>query len=300
MKVLVTGASGRFGPFVVEELETAGHDVVLMSRSRPAAADRWPWVQGDINCFEDCQRAVAGGVEAIQHVAAEAGPTDHPAGRGHAEERGVPFDQTMRTNILGTYYLLQAALAADVGVFVMTGSNCALGHGSRISGTDFPIRYLPIDEDHPSDVEDSYSYTKLVGEELLASYTRAYGLRTYALRSAGICPPQRRADMARDVGPAGAWNVWLWAWIASEDLARAHRLLMEQAADIAPHGAYFCNGDDTTALEPTRELLERFRPDLLPLAKGLKGHASLLSNDKLRRTVGWEPQTSWRALRTEL
>ena len=95
-------------------------------------------------------------------------------------------------------------------------------------------------------------------------------MRTFALRSAGICPPQRRADMAKAAGSAGAWNVWLWAWIASEDLARAHR-----------------------------ELLERFRPDLLPLAKGLEGHASLLSNDKLRRTVGWQPQTSWRALRGE-
>ena len=296
MKVLVTGASGRFGPFVVAELESAGYDLVLLSRSRPEGADRWPWVAGDINNFEDCRKALAGGVEAIQHVAAEPGPTDHPADRQRAAEKGRPFDQTMRTNILGTYYLLQAALEKDIGVFVMTGSNCALGHGSRISGTDFPIRYLPIDEEHPSDVEDSYSYSKLVGEELLASYTRAYGMRTYALRSAGICPPQRRADTARHAGPAGAWNVWLWAWIGSEDLAAAHRLLMEQAADIEPHGAYFCNGDDTTALEPTRELIERFRPDLLPLAKGLEGHASFLSNDKLRRTVGWEPKTSWREL----
>ena len=296
MKVLVTGASGRFGPFVVAELESAGYDLVLLSRSRPEGADRWPWVAGDINNFEDCRKALAGGVEAIQHVAAEPGPTDHPADRQRAAEGGLPFDQTMRTNILGTYDLLQAALEKDIGVFVMTGSNCALGHGSRISGTDFPIRYLPIDEEHPSDVEDSYSYSKLVGEELLASYTRAYGMRTYALRSAGICPPLRRADMAGHAGAAGAWNGWLWAWIGSEDLAAAHRLLMEQAADIEPHGAYFCNGDDTTALEPTRELIERFRPDLLPLAKGLEGHASFLSNDKLRRTVGWEPKTSWREL----
>jgi nucleoside-diphosphate-sugar epimerase len=59
---------------------------------------------------------------------------------------------------------------------------------------------------------------------------------------------------------------------------------------------YFCNGDDTTALEPTMELVERFRPDLLPVARGLEGHASLLSNRRLRETVGWEPRTSWRAL----
>ena len=106
----------------------------------------------------------------------------------------MAFDETMRTNIMGTYYLLEAAVARGIGVFVMTGSNCALGHGFRISGREFPYQYLPVDEGHPSDVEDSYSYSKLVGEELLAMYTRAHGMRTYALRSAGICPPERRED----------------------------------------------------------------------------------------------------------
>ena len=67
---------------------------------------------------------------------------------------------------------------------------------------------------------------------------------------------------------------------------------MERAGEIEPHGAYFCNGDDTTALEPTRELVERFRPELLEKTD-LEGHASLLSNAKLRKT-GWEPRTSWR------
>ena len=294
MKVLVTGASGRLGRFVVPELEAAGHELVLTSRRRPDAAERWPWVQGDITSFDDCMKATAGGVEAIQHLAAQPGPSDHPKSREQNEKRGVPFDQTMRSNIMGTYYLLQAALARGIGIFVMTGSNCALGHGSRISSREFPFRYLPIDEEHPSDVEDSYSYSKLAGEELLASYTRAYGIRTYALRSAGITPPERRADMARNAGPATGWNPWLWCWVGSEDVASAHRLLMEKAQAIEPHGVYFCNGNDTTALEPTRELVERLKPELLPLLRDVEGHESLISNKKLRQALGWEHRTSWR------
>jgi nucleoside-diphosphate-sugar epimerase len=294
MKVLVTGASGRLGPFVVSELESAGHELVLMSRSRPGAADRWPWVEGSITDYEACLKATEGGIEAIQHVAATPYPTDHPSSRQRAAERGVPFDETMRTNIIGTYYLLQAAVERNIGIFVMTGSNCALGHGFRISGSEFAIHYLPIDERHPTDVEDSYSYSKLAGEELLASYTRAYGIRTYALRSAGICDAERRAEAAKNAGPATGWDEWLWPWIGSEDLASAHRLLMEKAEKIEPHGVYFCNNDDTTALEPTMELIARFKPELLPRCKGLDGHASLMSNAKLRETVGWEPRTSWR------
>jgi nucleoside-diphosphate-sugar epimerase len=100
--------------------------------------------------------------------------------------------------------------------------------------------------------------------------------------------------MAENAGPAKGWNPWLWAWVGSEDVASAHRLLMEKAGQIPAHGAFFCNGDDTTALEPSLELIERFKPELLPLVKELPGHASLLSNQKLRQTVGWEPRTSWR------
>ena len=153
MKVLVTGSSGRLGPHVISELEGAGHDLVLFSRRPPAPAlSQWPWVQGDIRVFEDCLRAVEGGFDAIQHLAAQPWPTDHPAERKLAEERGVSFDTTMQSNIMGTYYLLQAALTVDIGIFVMTGSNCSLGHGYRISGEPFPYRYLPVDEEHPTAV----------------------------------------------------------------------------------------------------------------------------------------------------
>jgi UDP-glucose 4-epimerase len=251
-------------------------------------------VAGDIRSFEDCARAVQGRFDAIQHLAAQPWPTDHPQQRETAEERGVPFDTTMESNVMGLYYLLQAALYAKVGIFVMTGSNCALGHGYRISDRAFPFEYLPVDEAHPSAVEDSYSYSKLAGELLLESYARAYGMRTYAVRAAGICNEERRRGIAARAAPLSEWNPWLWAWVGSEDVASAHRLLMEKAEEIEPHGVFFCNADDTTALEPSRELVEQFRPDLLPLVRELSGHGSFLSNQRLRDTVGWVHQTSWR------
>lgn len=299
MRVLVTGCSGRLGPFVVKELERAGHDLVLFSRREPAAdIHHWPWVRGDIAVWEDCQRAfqVGGRLDAVQHLAAQPSPSDHPDSREHMQELGVPFDTTMRSNVMGLYYLLQAALCQEAGIFVMTGSNCALGHGYRISSRPFPLYYLPVDEAHPSDVEDSYSYSKLAGELLLDSYTRAYGMRTYAVRAAGICNEERRRAIAQNARPAQGWTSWMWAWVGSEDVASAHRLLMEKASagEIEPHGVFFCNGDDTTALEPSRTLVEKFNPELLPLAGGLHGHASFLSNQRLRQAVGWEPQTSWR------
>ncbi len=294
MRVLITGASGRLGPHVVRELADHGHELVLFSRREPAEElRRWPWIQGDLNIFEDCLRA-AEGVDAIQALGAEPSPSDHPDLRPQFEERGIPFDRTMHTNVMGLYYLLQAALQNDVGVFVQTGSNCALGHGYRISDCPFPFGSFPIDETHPSDVEDAYSYSKLAGEMLLASYTRAYGIRTYAVRAAGICDAARRKAMAENAQPAAAWNPWLWAWVGSEDVASAHRLLMEKAETIEPHGVYYCNGDDTTALEPSIDLIERFKPEYLDLVTDLPGHASFLSNQRLKDVAGWQHRTSWR------
>lgn len=295
MKVLVTGSSGRLSPFVIDDLVTHGHEVILFSR-KPVSEKyaHLPLILGDINKFSDCERAMAGRIEAVQHLAAQPWPVDHPNERKSAEEQGIPFDATMRSNILGLYYLLQAALQKGVEIFVMTGSNCALGHGYRISRNLFPFKYLPVDEKHPSDVEDSYSYSKLAGEELLASFTRAYAMRTYSVRAAGICDESRRRSIAQNARAASGWSDWLWAWVGSEDVASAHRLLMEKAHSIQPHGAFFCNGDDTTALEPSRQLVETYRPDLLPAVLSLPGHASFLSNQKLKEVVGWQHATSWR------
>jgi len=296
MKVLVTGASGQLGTFVIRALRER-HDVVLMSRQPPDAEfASLPWVHGDLTVFADCRQVVQG-VDAIQHLAAQPWPVDHPALRGQAAAQGIPFDATFKSNMLGVYYLMQAAVEAGVRRVVMAGSNCALGHGYRISQTPFPLQALPIDESHPASPEDSYSYSKLAGEMLLASYTRAYGIRTYVTRLAGICSPERRQQMAQHAAPATGWNPWLWAWVGSEDVASAHRLLMEGPDTLPLHDVYYLTADDTTALEPSAELIARWRPTLVPFAEGLRGHQAFFSTSKLTQAVGWQHHTSWRDLR---
>ena len=293
MKVLVTGASGTLGPFVIRALMER-HDVVLMSRRQPDPTfSALPWVQGDLTVFADCRRAVQG-VDAIQHLAAQPWPVDHPALRGRAADQGIPFDATFQSNMVGVYYLMHAAVEAGVRRVVMAGSNCALGHGYRISQTPFPFQSLPLDEYHPAYPEDSYSYTKLAGEMLLASYTRAYGIRTYVTRPASICPPERRQHLAHNAVLATGWNPWLWAWVGSEDVASAHRLLMEGPETFPPHDVYYLTADDTMALEPSAALIARFQPALMPFAEGFSGHQSFFSTRKLQQAVGWRHHTSWR------
>ena len=301
MKTLVTGVTGIFGPHLVRELLAHGHEVVLFSRRKPPEEFKdLEWIQGSINSVDDCLHAMKGrGFDAIHNVAAMPDPTDSPNLANFIDRYNDTsfFPLTMQTNIIGLYNMLQAALRSDVGIFVNTGSNCALGHGYRITERPFEIKYLPIDEEHPSDVEDSYSFSKRVGEQLLEVYSRVYGMRCYSLRAAAILDAEDRAKLkARaDTKPVTEWSEWLFPWIASEDLAAAHRLLMEQTHSIVPFGYYYCHNDDTDILEPTMDIIRAYKPDLVHVIREpLEGHASLFSNKRLKAVVGWRPEKSWR------
>ena len=294
MKVLVTGASGRFAQYMVAALR-GDYEVRLFAR-KPVPEDRadLPLIQGDLNCYEDCVRAVQG-VDVIQHLGAVPWPSDDPRARERIQSMGrelPPFDDTMKTNIIGTYYLMHAAAEAGVKMVVMTGSNCAFGHCGHIG--DFPFQYMPLDEEHSSDIMSSYSYTKLVGEELLAWYTRAHGIRTYITRPAQIYPPEGLETYARNVQPATDWSGAFWGYVASEDLAEMQRLLMEKADMLPEHAVFVANALDTLALEPSRELVERFRPQWLPMAQELEGHQAFFSMEKAKRLLDWAPRHSWR------
>ena len=296
MKILITGASGRLGRYVIRELVN-DYELVLSSRHQPPDEfAHLPWLSAELTNFADCQKIVQG-VDVIQHLGAQPEPTDHPQMRQSFAHKGIPFDDTFKANLLGTYYLLQAAVEAQVKTIVMTGSNCAFGHGFRISQTPYPFHYLPFDENHPCFPEDSYSFTKKAGEELLASYSRAYGIRTYLTRPAGIRTEFQRRQIATEAKPTQSWDPWLWAWVGSEDLAKAQRLIMEASHQLPLHDVFLVNADDTTALEPSLELIERFQPDLLPVVKQLRGHQAFFNCDKIKTQLGWQHYTSWRQYR---
>ena len=67
-----------------------------------------------------------------------------------------------------------------------------LGLGFRISEAPFQVDYLPIDEDHPLRPEDTYSLSKVLDEELLKAFSRAYNIDCIALRLMGVDYPHWR------------------------------------------------------------------------------------------------------------
>ncbi len=293
MQVTITGGTGSLAQFVIAELE-GKHDIVLFDRVRPGENRftydiRHPYVHGDLTSIDDCKQAVKGS-EAIIHLGGIPYPTEQNVG---TEEHPLPYDETMRVNCMGTFYLMEAARRAEVKTVVIASSNCVLGHGFRVSGKPFPFKAFPVDETHPLDFEDSYSLSKLVNEETIASFSRAYGMHCYALRPAGIAREQRMIAMANNQKPTEAWSDWLYAYVDIRDMARAFRECLEASPDMPPFEAFYVNAADTTVPEDSRDLVERLRPDLAPLAQHLEGRQQFISTKKAERMFGYRARHSW-------
>ncbi len=283
MRVLITGAAGYVARFVASDLEH-DHDIVLCSRRNPAEVEHGPrttapYVRADLTNLEDCRRVVEG-IDMIVHIGAN---------------NWVASD-TFYNNSMSTYNLLEAMREVGIKRMIFASSNCALGHCSRPSGKPFPVRYFPIDEQHPADIEDNYGLSKVVNEETLSAYAKAYGIESVSMRLAWCNGPdeyamreQRGYDAANGVGG-------FWAYVDMRDVAQAFRLALKApVAAVAACRAYYINAADTLAAESSAELIERFYPQYHEFAEKLSGHASFFSWEAAHRDLGYTPQYSWRA-----
>src|SRR3954465_7843148 len=74
MRVLVTGGAGYIGSVIVDRLIDAGHDVVVFDNLSKGHADAVPQsaelVRGDLLDGDLLRRTLAGGVNAVVHMAA--------------------------------------------------------------------------------------------------------------------------------------------------------------------------------------------------------------------------------------
>jgi nucleoside-diphosphate-sugar epimerase len=297
MQITITGGTGSVAQFVIQELQER-HSLVLFDRVKPGE-NRFnfeishPVIVGDMTDFATCERAVAGS-QAIIHLGAIPWPVEHPVWRARIPAAlSMPWDETFRVNTMGSYYLLEAARRAGVGTVVAITSNCVLGHGFRISDQAFPLERLPIDESHAYDPEDSYSLSKLLTEEIMHSYSRAYGLRCYAIRPATVFRPEMMTGYAQGYQPPTEWSEWFFGYNDVRDVARAIRQCLEAAERLPIFDAYYINAADTLVLEDSRVIVERLRPEWATQAASLVGRQAFIATGKAERAFGYRPQYSW-------
>jgi nucleoside-diphosphate-sugar epimerase len=291
MNILVTGGSGGLARFICQEF--ADHHIMLMDRV-PPPPDRanLPFVQGDLTVFEDCQRAIAAcQPEAILALAAIPWPSDDADRRAKAQAAGrvlPPPDLTMNVNVMGLYYLLMAAAEAGVKKVIQTSSIVG------VLTFGLPIHYLPIDERHPGFAVNSYNYSKIVGEWMCQWFTRSYGMQTICMRPAWNIPPEQLQRHAKDVQPTTSWSGILWHYVDTRDVARAHRLAFDALDRLPSHDSFLVHAPDHMAPEESRQLVSKFRPDLLSsIPVYLQGRGAFVSCEKARNAFGYRGRYSW-------
>jgi UDP-glucose 4-epimerase len=320
-RVLITGGCGNLGRLCAARFADAGDDVVLLDSVRPEDTP-FPWSTDlpvhlvdltDGPAVEALLDDVA--PEVVVHLAAERVPSDHPdpdracaprfapdgaavaGGEWNPHRAAARRDATFRSNVLGTYYLLDALVRAGVRRLVAASSLCVLGAAFRISDRRFEIDTLPIDETHPLRPEDSYSVSKVANEEMYAAYARAYGLQVAAIRPPVVLydtVPASWANRFHDEpappGPGGI-DANLLMYVDGRDLAEAF-LRASQAPGLDGFEAFYVATGRLAASSPKR-WLQQHRPDLDHFTDALGDDDDLLRIDKARRLLGYVPRHRW-------
>ena len=294
-KILITGAGGFIGSHLVELCVKEGY--VVKAFVHYNSMNRWGWledsqckdeievVSGDIRDYDSVFSALKG-CDTVFHLAALI---------------GIPYSYVsplayIRTNIEGTYNVLQAARELSTKNILITST-------SETYGT---AQYVPIDEKHPMVGQSPYSATKIGADQLALSFYRSFDLpvkvvrpfNTYGPRQSaraviptiitqilegneeinlGNCTPTRDLTYVEDtargfVAIAQAnnlvgevTNIGTNSEISIGDLARLIASLMDKEIRIA---------EDTQRVRPGKSEVERL----------------LCDNTKIRELTGWEPK----------
>jgi len=271
MRIVVTGGSGKGGTWVVRELRERGHDVLNVDTRHDGSAFGLCLI-ADLTDLGQTQDALSG-ADAVVHFAAIPAPGLRPEG------------ETFRNNAMSTYNVFAAAVAHGMNRVVWASSETVLG-----LPFDVPPLFAPIDETIEPRPESSYALSKLVGETMAAQFARRTGTTFVGLRISNIMEPQDYALFPTywDDARIRKWN--LWGYVDARDVASAARLGLE--ADIDGSEVCIVAAADTVMTRPSAELMAEVFPSV-PRRRVMEGRETLLSIDRARRVLGYEPTHRW-------
>jgi nucleoside-diphosphate-sugar epimerase len=280
-RVVVTGAAGKLGRAVVADLVSRGWDVLATDRVGPVEATG-EWVVADLADHGQVLELLAGRtdehlgrVDAVVHLAALPAP-------------GLrPNSATFGNNVSATWNVFQAARAAGIRRVVWASSETVLG-----LPFETPPPYLPVDEEYRVRPESTYSLVKALEEEMAHHLCRWDPMLTMiGLRFSNVMEP---ADYQQfpgfDLDPhLRQWN--LWGYIDARDGAQAVRRALTAA--VTGLEVFIVANADTVMTRSSADLAAAVFPGV-PVRKPLEQHETLLSIDKARRMLGYQPEHSWR------
>lgn len=186
--VVVTGAAGFIGRWVVDELLHRGYTVRgvddLSNGSRRnisafADRDRFELTVDDVRNEDAVTQLISHDTAACIHLAAEIDVQES------LEDPHSHFE----TNVVGTKHVLEACRTTDT----------RLGLVGTCMVYDMVDSEAGIDEEHPVKPASPYAGSKLASEDLAESYYHGYGLPLTTLRPFNTYGPFQKTGMAGGV-----------------------------------------------------------------------------------------------------
>jgi len=175
MRVLVTGAAGFIGSHLLPKLLEAGYGVIALDRILSYSSE----IQGKIKRAQvdimDITGAASESFDSLIHLAAIAAPR-------YAEKNP---DEAFKTNVLGTYNVLKMAKDANAKKVIFASTAHVYGISPR---------YMPTDENHPLALGDTYTTSKILGEQLCQLFYENHDIPYTILRLFNGYGPRQSLD----------------------------------------------------------------------------------------------------------
>jgi UDP-glucose 4-epimerase len=197
--LLITGATGFIGQYLVDELSLQGRDILACSRSMAGRSHfesrGIPYQIADVTSKRDLDGLPRTGVTAVVHLAALV-PKPPKVDVSH---------DYVTDNVLGTLNILEYCRTANVKKLIYVTSHYEACN----------IRPLPIKEEYPivinyNDDHSAYIISKIAARSYVQHYAEAYGIQAIILRMTGVRGHNKWANLHDGVGfNQGFWEAFI-------------------------------------------------------------------------------------------
>lgn len=294
MKIVVTGGAGFIGSnFIRYFLETYPDAVVLNldkltyagnldNLSEIASRANYEFVRGDVCDAGLVERLLGLSTDAVVHMAAES----------HVDRSIADAEQFIRTNIQGTYTIMEAARRKRVPRFLHVSSD-------EVYGNLEPGEWAR--EDSTLRPNSPYAASKAAADLLVRSFSKTHGFPAIIIRSSNnygpfqfpekLIPLMITNALEGEKLPIYGDGLNERDWIFVEDHCRALDRVLRSGQ---PGETYnIGTGKPIQNLEMVRQLLQMMgrSEDLIEFVADRPGHDRryALETSKISQTLGWRP-----------